>query len=87
MIEAVKFTKRLRGMSNLDYKERLALLDAGTLELRRLKIDLVTVYKILFGLIDIDFNYYFAFKKDGATRSSSAHNYYLVESNGRGYPQ
>ena len=86
MVEAVqsKFTKMLRGMSNLDYKERLALLDAETLELRRLKIDFVTVYKILFGLIDIDFNDYFAFnKKYGATRSSSGHNYCLVESNGR----
>ena len=33
MVEAVqrKFTKRHRGMSNLDYKERLALLDAETL--------------------------------------------------------
>ena len=50
-------------MSNLDYKERLTLLDAETLELRRLKIDLVTVYKILFGLIGIDFNDYFALKK------------------------
>ena len=83
MVEAVqrKFTKRLRGMSNLGYKERLALLDAKTLELRRLKIDLVTVYKILFSLTGIDFNDYFAFKKDGATRSSG-HNYCLVESNG-----
>ena len=50
-------------MSNLDYKERLALLDAETLDLRRLKIDSVTVYKSLFDSIDIDFNYYFAFKK------------------------
>ena len=65
MGEAVqrKLTKRLRGISNLDYKERFALLDAEKLELRRLKIDLVTVYKILFGLIDIDFNDYFAFKE------------------------
>ena len=53
----------LRGMSNLDYKERLVLLDAETVEFRRLKIDLVTVYKILFRLIDIDFNDYFAFKR------------------------
>ena len=68
---------------NFDYKERLALLDAETFELRRIKIDLVTVYKILFGLIDIDFNDYIAFKKDGATRSSSGPNYCLVESNGR----
>ena len=50
-------------MSNHDYKERLALLDAEILELSRLKIDLVTVYKILFGPINIDFNDYFALKK------------------------
>ena len=33
MVETVqhKFTKRLRGMSNLDYKKRLALLGAETL--------------------------------------------------------
>ena len=79
MVEAVqsKFTKGLRGMSNFDYKERLSLLHAETLELRRLTIDLVTVYKILFGLIDNDFNDYFAFKTDGATRSSCGHNYCL----------
>ena len=70
-------------MANLDYKEHLALLDAETLELRRLKINLITVHKILFGLIDIDFNDYFAFKQEGAIRSSSGHNYCLVESNGR----
>ena len=72
MVQAVqrKFTKRLRGCKTLT-KERLALLD------------LVTVYKILSGLIDIDFNDYFAFKKDGATGNSSGHNYCLVESNGR----
>ena len=65
-------------MANLDYKEHLALLDAETLELRRLKINLITVYKIFFGQIDIDFNDYFAFKQDGAIRSSSGHNYCLV---------
>ena len=49
MVEAVqrKFTKRLRGMANLDYKECLALLDAETLELLKLEIDLVTGEKIL----------------------------------------
>ena len=51
-------------MTKLDYKERLAFLDAETLELRRLKFDLITAYNILFGLTDIDFNDYFAFKHD-----------------------
>ena len=57
MVETVqsKFTKRLRGMANLDYKERFALLDADTLEICSLKIDLITLYEILFSLNDIDF--------------------------------
>ena len=70
-------------MANLDYKERLALLDAETLELHRLKINLITVYKILSGLLDIDINDYFAFKQDEATGDSSGHNSCLVVSNGR----
>ena len=70
-------------MSNLDYKERLEFLDAETLELRRLKIDLITASKILFGRIDIDLNDYFAFKQDAVTPGSSGHNYCLVESKGR----
>ena len=70
-------------MAKLDYKEHLALLYSETLELRRLKIDLISVYTILFGLLDIDFNDYFAFKPDWATRCSSGHNCCPVESNGR----
>ena len=62
-VEAVqrKFTKKVQRMSNLDYKERLTRLDAETLELRRLNIDLITVYKILFIITDIDLYVYFAF--------------------------
>ena len=41
------------------------------------------MYKILFGLTDIDFNDYFAFKQDAATRSSSGHSDCRIESNGR----
>ena len=81
MVETVqrKVTKRLRGMANLDYKDRLALLDA---EIHRLKIDLVTVYKILFGLLDIDYIDYFAFKPEGSTRGCSGHKYCVVENYG-----
>ena len=66
-------------MANLDYKERLAFLDAETLELRKLKIDLQNVHNISF---DIDFNDYFSFKQDGSTRGSSGHNHCRVEKNG-----
>ena len=42
------------------------------------------MYKILFGLIDFDFNDYFALKKKTELpASSSGHNYCLVESNER----
>ena len=65
-------------MASLDRKERLALLDAETLELRRLKISLITVYRFLFGLMYIDFKEYCASKQGGSTRDSSDHNYIYI---------
>ena len=45
-----RFTKRLCGMSNLSYGNRLKALNLHTLEYRRLQHDLIYVYKILFGI-------------------------------------
>jgi len=45
------FTKRLRGLSNLPYSDRLAVLNLPSLELRRLGNDLIWCYKILFELL------------------------------------
>lgn len=47
-LEAVQrhFTRRIPSLIDLSYPERLALLDLETLELRRLKADLVLYYKI-----------------------------------------
>ena len=70
-------------MANLDYKVRLVHLDAETLKLRRLNIDLITVYEILFCLTDTGFNEYFVFKHDRATRGSTDCYYCIVESSGR----
>ena len=47
-----RFTKRLPGMSNIEYKQRLALLNVTSLEHRRLIAEQVTLYKILFDLYD-----------------------------------
>lgn len=47
-----RFTKRLSGLKYLLYKERLDALKAESLELRRLKADLTTVYKIWHGHIE-----------------------------------
>jgi len=51
-VESVQrsFTKRLPGYFDKDYKSRLLLLGLDSLELRRLRQDLIFTYKILFGL-------------------------------------
>jgi ribonuclease P/MRP protein subunit RPP40 len=51
-----RFTKRLPGLKHLSYESRLAVLGIEKLELRRLKQDLITAYKILFGLLDVNAN-------------------------------
>jgi hypothetical protein len=45
-----RFTKRIFSISQLSYSERLAVLGLDTLELRRLRSDLVLYYKIFHGL-------------------------------------
>ena len=48
-----RFTKRLRGYGSHSYIERLRLLQLPSLELRRLRIDLIWCCKIVFGLVDL----------------------------------
>ena len=48
------FTKRLRGMKDLSYEERLNELGAPTLIYRRLCADLVFIFKCLHGMVDIN---------------------------------
>ena len=47
-----KFTKRVFGMYNLKYFERLERLGLPSLEFRRLRGDLIETYKILHGIYD-----------------------------------
>ena len=49
-----KFTKRLPGLKQLPYCQRLVRLQLDSLELRRQRIDLLFTYKQIFGLIDLD---------------------------------
>ena len=51
-----RFTKRLSGFTSLSYSERLAQLCADSLEVRRLKNNLTVIFKMLHGLIDIEFD-------------------------------
>jgi len=52
-IESVQrsFTKRLPGYALLNYEARLSRLGLHSLEMRRLKYDLLCTYKIVFGLV------------------------------------
>jgi len=51
-----RLTKRLPGFAEHSYSKRLSLpvRKLPSLELRRLRFDLIYCYKIIFGLIDID---------------------------------
>ena len=72
-IEAVekvqrRFTKRLPGLSNLTYCQRLTKLNIDSLELRRIRADLIFMYKIVFGILDSDCEQFVVLRKDDNTR-------------------
>jgi len=52
----------------MSYKKRLLCLHLHSLELRRLHLDLLFCYKIVFGLVDIDFSNFFEFARTTKTR-------------------
>ena len=57
-----RFTKRLPGMWDLSYGARLDSLKAIPLELRRLHLDLIMVYKLLHNMLDVPWSNYFSLK-------------------------
>ena len=57
-----RFTKKLFGMRNLTYGDRLNKLNVDTLELRRLKSDLTMIFKIIHHDIKLDFDYFFGLR-------------------------
>ena len=63
-----RFTKYLLGFSSVSYSERLKRLKFGTLELRRLYIDLTICFKICNGYVALDKNDFFAFNPLSRTR-------------------
>ena len=76
-IEAVqrRFTKRLRGYQQLDYKMRIERLNLTTLELRRLIADLCLCYKIIHGHVELKADDFFELSPNCHTRG---HNYKLT---------
>jgi hypothetical protein len=59
-----RFTKRLPNMKHLSYDERLRELKLESLELRRLKTDLIYTYKIICGYVDVDISNLFCFNNN-----------------------
>jgi len=62
LIERVqrRCTKRLLGLKDISYHDRLVLLDnANTLEIRRLKMDLIMLFKINHNLVALDLRSFF----------------------------
>ena len=53
------FRKRLVGLKHVEYAERLQRLNLHSLELRRLRTDLIWCYKIVFGLVRLSFGDFF----------------------------
>ena len=81
LIEQVqrRFTKRFRGFKDITYPNRLQRLKLLSLELRRLhlSLDLIYCYKIMFGLVCVNFDDLFKFSTITHTRG---HCYKLYKS-------
>ena len=59
-----RFTKILPGLFNYSYIARLEQLQLKTLEERRIANDLMFLFKMIHGQVDVDFNKYFSFNSN-----------------------
>ena len=70
-----RFTKRLKGLGELSYDDRLKLFNLKRLEIRRLSFVLLCCYKIIFGLVCIDREAFFELR----TSCTRGHPYKLFK--------
>ena len=65
LIENVQrtFTRRIPGLSQLSYPARLIVLKLESLEERRIKFDLIFIYKLIHGLIELNFDDFFVYSQ------------------------
>ena len=67
--------KRLRGYLDLSYHDRLNKLNLETLELRRVKSDLVLCYKVIFDIVHLNKHDFF----DISTTTTSGHQFKIYK--------
>ena len=65
------FTKRIAAINTLSYLERLDVCGLESLEMRRMKRDLILVYKIIKGLVGLNFDDFFKYAPSRALRGHS----------------
>ena len=66
-----RFTRMIPGLDQLPYRERLVALNLISLEMRRVRGDLIEVFKIIHGLEGMRPSDFFIFRQDGTTRGHS----------------
>ena len=73
LLESVqrRFTKRLPGLWNVEYTQRLKAVGLERLDVRRVRFDLIMAYKIIFGLVRVDSSQFFTPSHNTATRGHS----------------
>ena len=75
-----KFTKRLCQRSNIkfdSYKHRLETLHLDTLEVRRVKFDLINMYKIYHNIVDLNFKEFFGINLSNFKYNTRGHKHRL----------
>jgi hypothetical protein len=63
-----RFTKRLTGLRDMPYSQRLTACGLVSLELRRLRTDIILCFKIVKSLVDLKFDDFFVFDPNTRTR-------------------
>ena len=66
----MRATRLVRSIKHLSYTERLKHLQLPTLKFRRIRGDMIEVYKIVTGKYDTSLNYSLTFNTDSVTRGN-----------------
>ena len=80
-----RFTKRIKGLYNSTYSERLHMCMLEPLELRRLKKDLILTHRIFYKTIHLNFDDFFTFSHLSQTRGHSLKLYPKVSKTTRAH--